>query len=128
MEFKAAKCPSCGGDLQLPIDKDKVKCMYCGGDISVKETLQAAAKIVNTASLKDIGMTAYESKDYKKAVAYFDKVLEANSKDAEALFYRGMAGLRGLHTISVPAGLGLSISEFLDPFKMWGLLDNSEEF
>ena len=30
MAFKAAKCPECNGDLQIPDDKDYVKCMFCG--------------------------------------------------------------------------------------------------
>jgi DNA-directed RNA polymerase subunit RPC12/RpoP len=43
MTFKAAKCPNCGGALQLPDDRTKVKCMYCGVDVIVREAVQLAA-------------------------------------------------------------------------------------
>lgn len=47
-------------------------------------------------SAHDVGFLAYESGDYRTAVAYFSRALEVDSGDSEALFYRGMAGLRGL--------------------------------
>jgi DNA-directed RNA polymerase subunit RPC12/RpoP len=42
MTFKAAKCPNCGGALQVPNDRTTVKCMYCGVDIVVQEAIQLA--------------------------------------------------------------------------------------
>lgn len=41
--FKAAKCPSCGGDLQVPEDRTTIKCMYCGLDVVVREAISLAA-------------------------------------------------------------------------------------
>lgn len=43
MIFKPAKCPSCGGDLQLPVDRTSVNCMYCGEAIAVGEAIAAAS-------------------------------------------------------------------------------------
>jgi hypothetical protein len=43
MTFKAAKCPDCGGALQVPDDRAMVKCMYCGVDVIVREAIQLAA-------------------------------------------------------------------------------------
>ena len=43
MNFKAARCPTCGGALQIPEDLNTVKCMYCGGEIIVREAIQLAA-------------------------------------------------------------------------------------
>lgn len=51
MSFKAAKCPNCAGDLQVPDDRDNVKCMYCGSDIVVREVIQAAVGGVNIENL-----------------------------------------------------------------------------
>lgn len=39
MEFKEAKCPKCGGVLQVPQDLEKLTCMYCGKDISANEMI-----------------------------------------------------------------------------------------
>jgi predicted RNA-binding Zn-ribbon protein involved in translation (DUF1610 family) len=43
MNFVAATCPSCGGSLQVPDDRDAVKCMYCGGEIIVRQAINLAA-------------------------------------------------------------------------------------
>lgn len=43
MTFKAARCPTCGGDLQVPDDRTSVKCMYCGGEVIVREAIRLAA-------------------------------------------------------------------------------------
>lgn len=42
MSFKAAKCPSCQGALQVPDDMDSVKCMYCGVNVMVRQAIQLA--------------------------------------------------------------------------------------
>ena len=58
-------------------------------------------------SARVLGLMAYESKDYRKAVELLDKALQEDAQDAEALFYRGLAGLYGL-------GAG--------PGEWWGVL------
>jgi DNA-directed RNA polymerase subunit RPC12/RpoP len=45
MSFKAAKCPNCAGDIQVPDDRDTVKCMYCGSDIVVREAIRLAGGV-----------------------------------------------------------------------------------
>lgn len=46
MTFKAAKCPSCGGTLQVPDDRLTVKCMYCGVDVIVRDAIRLAGRRV----------------------------------------------------------------------------------
>jgi DNA-directed RNA polymerase subunit RPC12/RpoP len=41
--FKAARYPTCGGDLQVHDDRTVVKCMYCGGEVIVREAIRLAA-------------------------------------------------------------------------------------
>lgn len=55
-----------------------------------------AAPDKSARSARSLGIIAYESADYRKAVEYLDKALDNDAQDAEALFYRGMAGLHGL--------------------------------
>ncbi len=43
MNFKAARCPTCGGALQIPEELSTAKCMYCGGEVIVREAIQLAA-------------------------------------------------------------------------------------
>lgn len=35
-EFRAAVCPKCGANLQIPTDIDKAFCNYCGTTFFVK--------------------------------------------------------------------------------------------
>lgn len=37
MEFIKGVCPHCGGELQLPQDRERIICMYCGKELSVAE-------------------------------------------------------------------------------------------
>lgn len=55
-------------------------------------------------STRTLGALAYESGDFRKAVEHLDKMLEGDVGDADALFYRGMAGLKGL---GLGDGIGL---------------------
>lgn len=84
MSFKAAKCPNCAGDLQVPDDRDSVKCMYCGNDIIVRDAIKAAAGGVNIENLLKLAKDAENIGDLGKAQSYFLKILEYNSMNAEA--------------------------------------------
>ena len=42
MTFKEAKCPECGGALQIPDNLEKVICMYCGSEITAAMAVRAA--------------------------------------------------------------------------------------
>lgn len=39
MEYREAKCPRCGGVLQVPKDLEKLTCMYCGRTILAKDMI-----------------------------------------------------------------------------------------
>lgn len=40
MEFLKGVCPHCGGELQIPHDRETIICMYCGKEFSVKDALE----------------------------------------------------------------------------------------
>lgn len=88
MTFKDARCPNCGGELQLPDNKQKVKCMYCGSDILVQEAVSAAAgpKVEN---LMGLARTAATASNHKEAYDYYTKVLELQPENCEAWFGKG---------------------------------------
>ena len=39
MEYREAKCPRCGGVLQVPNDLEKLTCMYCSRVILAKDMI-----------------------------------------------------------------------------------------
>ena len=88
MAFKAAICPSCGGQLQVPDDRDSVKCMYCGTDIIVREAIQAGSGI-NIKNYLELAVTATKAGNYQEAYDYYSKVLENDIKNPEAWFGKG---------------------------------------
>lgn len=51
MEFREAKCPKCGGILQVPEDLEKLTCMYCGKEIFASD--MAAVNQLNNNNFKD---------------------------------------------------------------------------
>jgi len=90
MAFKAAICPSCGGDLQVPDDRDSVKCMYCGTNIIVRQAIQAGSG-VNIKNYLELAVTANKAGNYEEAYSYYSKVLEIDIKNPEAWFGKARA-------------------------------------
>jgi len=90
VNFQAAKCPECGGDLQVPNDRDFVKCMYCGRDIKVREAIldAAAGKVENWLLL---AKAAAEASNHEEAYKYFTQVLEVDPKNHKAWFGKAEA-------------------------------------
>jgi len=90
MAFKAAICPSCGGNLQVPDDRDSVKCMYCGTDIIVRQAIQAGSG-VNIDNYLKLAETAINAGNTQEAYDYYSKVLEIDIKNPKAWFGKAKA-------------------------------------
>ena len=91
MIFKEARCPNCGGELQLPQDKATViKCMYCGGDIIVQDAIHRAAES-NVLNWLLLAKTALDGGNYQEAFNYYTRVLEVDPQNYEAWFGKGEA-------------------------------------
>lgn len=88
MNFKAAICPSCGGQLQVPDDRDSVKCMYCGSDIVVREAIQKASG-PDPANFLGLAEIALNEGKYNKALNFCNKALELDYKNPEAWLLAG---------------------------------------
>ena len=90
MIFKEARCPNCGGELQLPEDKTTVKCMYCGGDIIVQEAIRTAAES-SMPNWLILAKAAIDGRNYQEAFNYYTKVLEVDPQNYEAWLGKGEA-------------------------------------
>jgi len=90
MSFKAAKCPNCAGELQLPEDRDSVKCMYCGSDIVVREAIKLAGG-VNIENLFQLAEHAEKCKQYAEAYNYYTKILETDATNYRAWYGKAMS-------------------------------------
>ena len=74
MEFRDAKCPNCGGALQLPDNLKTAKCIYCGTDITVRDAINAAGP--SAENLLKRALFAAEANNLEEAYDYYTRVLE----------------------------------------------------
>lgn len=75
-KFKAATCPNCGGDLQLPTNVESVNCMYCGTEIVVQDTLAKSDDTKDIQTLLSMADTALDGSNYEEACSYYNQILE----------------------------------------------------
>ena len=45
MELKKIKCPSCGGELNIPEDSDEMKCSFCGSKVIIDDKATEVRRI-----------------------------------------------------------------------------------
>src|SRR5690606_8418539 len=93
MEFLAAKCPSCGADIQVPGNKDFAFCTFCGSNVKVRESVIMKSD-VDTDNLIALGNVELQARDYNEAMEYFTRVLEVDGKNPKAWLGRGHATIR----------------------------------
>ena len=86
MVFEAAKCPSCGGFLQLDSTMEKADCVHCGRKIIVRDAIQRM-KIEVSGNVSMSGISTVENdvqvgqlflanKEWVKAYEVFCKAIE----------------------------------------------------
>ncbi|MBN1618384.1 hypothetical protein JW887_03515 [Candidatus Dojkabacteria bacterium] len=93
MTFVAARCPQCGGEIQLDDAKETGFCMHCGSKVVVKEAIKAV-RIDNSHMIDNwmnMGELAIESGNMKEAYDYFSKILEIDTNNWNAHYQRGKA-------------------------------------
>lgn len=91
MEFKAARCPNCNGDLQLPENLVTVKCMYCQSDIIIKDAIKLKSNEFNLENVMSLAKTALENGNNKEAYEYYTKILEVDINNYEAWYGKAIS-------------------------------------
>jgi hypothetical protein len=119
--FISATCPSCGGSLQVPSDRDEVKCMYCGGNIVVRDAVQLASG-VNVANLMELAKAASTANNAREAYDYYTKALEYDPTNASAWLGKGeaagwMSTLNDIKLLEMTAGFDNAIKYTKDSDK-----------
>ena len=97
MPFEAAKCPSCGANIQVPSDVDRAKCMFCGCNLIVREAIQKfhfeVSGHVEVAGISTIenyllrGQQCLKACDWPRALEIFSAAI-----DCQANCYRAWLG------------------------------------
>lgn len=90
MELKSAKCPNCGGKLELNPEIEKGICIYCGSEIIVAEAIQKfKGEISGIATVEKSLIRAQqllEDGDGDGASKAFKHVIEVDPTNAEAFW------------------------------------------
>lgn len=93
MAMVSVKCTSCGGEIQLDDKKESGFCLHCGTKVVFMEAVQKV-ELVNGPKIDNfmkIAKVAFEDGNNTEAVDYFNKVLEIDSDNWEAIYYKGLA-------------------------------------
>lgn len=88
MDFISAKCPQCGGALQVPQGRNSMKCNYCGTDVVVREA-NSPMTTTSVNSFFTLGQAAEDAGNHVEAYAYFTKVLELDPRNVDAWIGKG---------------------------------------
>lgn len=89
-------CTSCGAAVNLAAGQDEIKCSYCG---TLVKRPEAESKLNEVMSSKAGGAfmladTAMASRQYKKALEYYNKAIEADPTSSEAWFRKAFCFVR----------------------------------
>lgn len=82
MDFKAARCPSCGGSLDIPQGVDFMECPYCGIDVKVRDI---AVYGLDSKSLLELASHALNSGKFKSAGEYYSFILYKEPDNLSAI-------------------------------------------
>lgn len=89
MALVPAVCPKCGGNLQVPEDRDVVACMYCRTDVIVRQAIRLIQG--NTDNLLELAEAARASGNNSEAISYYNRVLENDPKNSRAWLGKGIS-------------------------------------
>jgi tetratricopeptide (TPR) repeat protein len=90
MELKLAKCPNCGGELQLPDNKVSATCIFCDSKIIVADAIKSMENDITP--LINLMQDAFEAGgNGDELLEYANKVLERDTYNSLALLYKGMS-------------------------------------
>lgn len=82
MDLKAARCPSCGGDLNIPEGVDYVECPFCGIDVKVRDIV---AHELDSKSMLELASHALNTGNYKSAQEYYSFILDKEPSNPYAV-------------------------------------------
>lgn len=117
MPFVTARCPQCGGELQLDDGKVTAFCMHCGTKIIVQEAINAV-RIDNSHLIDNwiqMGDMAIEGGNFSEAYSYFTKVIESQPDNWFALYKKSKAAawqstLNNPRLVEATTGFGQAIN------------------
>jgi tetratricopeptide (TPR) repeat protein len=90
MPYVNVRCTSCGGEIQLDDTKEFGYCLHCGTKVMFQEAIQKI-ELINlpkVENLMKIATSEFEGTHYTEAIEYYNRVLELDADNWEAIFYK----------------------------------------
>lgn len=85
MELKKIKCPSCGGELNIPEDSDEMKCNFCGSKVIIDDKATEFGRIKKAEIKAKKELDDHELENKKKNDDYNDEREYKKKKNAGKL-------------------------------------------
>ena len=73
MELKKIKCPTCGGELDIPEDSDQMKCNFCGSKVIIDDKATEVGRIKKAEIKAKKELDEHELENRKKNDSYNDE-------------------------------------------------------
>ena len=73
MELKKIKCPTCGGELDIPEDSDEMKCNFCGSKVIIDDKATEVGRIKKAEIKAKKELDEHELENRKKNDSYNDE-------------------------------------------------------
>lgn len=108
MSFEAAKCPSCGANIQVPTDTERANCMYCGRQIIVKDAISKhKIEVSGTVTVENDIESMLKSAEgflmlekWAEAEKLLAKIIEQDSTDYRGWWGRFLVKTKNLESVS----------------------------
>ena len=92
IEFIPAICPTCGGELRVPKDRDIVKCMYCGIGVILHDPNKIIVETrFDIETILSLAKEAEFIKNFEDAYKYYSQILEHNFENRESWLGKGIS-------------------------------------
>lgn len=93
--LEVLKCPQCGGDVELDENQQYGFCKYCGAKVQNTnfKVIKGEVKIVGNPTVQNFMKLAkrdFEDENYGEALENYNKVLDIESDNWEAVYRRGI--------------------------------------
>ncbi len=92
MELKAARCPSCQGDLDIPEGKKVIECPYCGTDIFIVQDAKKV-KVTSVSDILKLAETELKVGNIYIAIRHYDRLLETDPTNPDAWYGKCLIAL-----------------------------------
>lgn len=126
MKLTAAKCPSCGANIEVDKNSDSTKCEYCDSKIIVEDAIakykveiSGEVEVKNLPKLDNhlkMGKMHYDDGEYEEAYKEYDKACDLDPDNYIAILRKGLS--KALNTNYAKVNVTPAINAMKNSYKI----------